>query len=198
MSRVRSPQRPTASRWQAWWTGLAPREQQLVGAAAILITLALLWWVALAPALRTLAQAPAEHARLDAQLQQMAALQTQAQALQNQPRAHREEALRALDNALRQSLSNTAQMQASGGEAVGVALRGAPAEALGNWFTQARANARALPREVHLTRSQVAPAASAANTAPGDGAAPASAQPSAGDPARIRWDGTIMLSLPAP
>lgn len=186
--------RPTTARWQAWWTGLAARERQLVVAAALLVTLALLWWVALAPALRTLAQAPAEHARLDAQLQQMAALQTQAQALQGQPRAHREEALRALDSALRQSLGNTAQMQASGGEAVGVALRAAPAESLGNWFTQARANARALPREVHLTRSQIAPAASAAGTAPGGTAAPAPA----GDPARIRWDGTIMLSLPAP
>lgn len=189
--------RPTTARWQAGWTGLAPRERQLVGAAAVLIAGTLLWWVALAPALRTLAQAPAEHARLDAQLQQMAALQAQAQALQNQPRAHREEAMRALDGALRQSLGSAAQMQASGGEAVGVALRGAPAEALGNWFTQARANARALPREVHLTRSQIAPAAGAA---PAGGAAPAAAAapPPASDPARIRWDGTIMLSLPAP
>ena len=177
------------ARWQSWWAGLAPREQRLLGAGALLVVLALLWWVALAPALRTLATAPAEHARLDAQLQRMGALQTQARALQSQPRAHREEALRALEGSVRQGLGSQAQMQASG-DAVGVALRGAPAEALGAWFAQARANARALPREVHLTRSQNAPASGAAATA--TAAAPD------GAPAPIRWDGTVMLSLPAP
>jgi hypothetical protein len=50
------------------------------------VALALLWWIALAPALRTLAAAPAEHAQLDAQLQQMATLQNRAKALQSQPR----------------------------------------------------------------------------------------------------------------
>ena len=193
MTRDRSP---LETRWHAWWAGLAPREQRLVGAAALLVGLALLWWVALAPALRTLAQAPAAHAQLDAQLQQMGALQAQAQTLQAQPRAHREESLRALEGALRQSLGTNAQMQASGGDAVGVALRAAPADTLGAWFAQARANARALPREVHLTRSQAAPAAGAA-----PGAASASATPStdsAGGPTRIHWDGTVVLSLPAP
>jgi general secretion pathway protein M len=54
------------ARWQAWWPELESREQRLIGAAAALVLLALLWWVALAPALRTLSAAPAEHARLDA------------------------------------------------------------------------------------------------------------------------------------
>lgn len=182
------------ARWQAWWAGLAPREQRLVGAAALLASLALLWWVALAPALRTLAGAPLQHAQLDAQLQRMGALQAQARTLQAQPRAHREESLRALEGTLRQNLGTNAQMQASGGDAVGVALRGAPADALGAWFTQARANARALPREVHLTRSQAVPTA---GTAPG---AASSGQPDipAGGPVRIHWDGTVVLGLPAP
>ncbi|EER57544.1 conserved hypothetical protein, partial [Acidovorax delafieldii 2AN] len=35
----------------ARWKALAPREQQLVLAAGALVALALLWWVALAPAL---------------------------------------------------------------------------------------------------------------------------------------------------
>lgn len=185
--------RPLSARAQAWWAGLAVREQRLVGVAALIVVLALLWWVALAPALRTLAQAPAEHARLDAQLQQMAALQSQAQALQNQPRAHREEALRALESTLRQSLGSHAQMQASGGDAVAIALRNAPAQTLGGWFAQARANARALPREVHLTRSQIAPATGAA--AAGAAPSPATAADAA---SRIQWDGTLVLSLPAP
>ena len=84
------------ARWQAWWPELAPREQRMVIVAGALVAAALVWWVALAPALRTLATAPAAHAELDAQLQQMAALQIQAKALQSQPRANREDALRAL------------------------------------------------------------------------------------------------------
>jgi len=60
---------------RARWAALAMRERQMVGGAIALVALALLWWIALAPALRTLAAAPAEHAQLDAQLQQMATLQ---------------------------------------------------------------------------------------------------------------------------
>ena len=59
---------------RARWDALAPRERQLVGWAVVLVVLALLWWVALAPALRTLALARGEHARLDAQLQQISTL----------------------------------------------------------------------------------------------------------------------------
>ncbi|RYF71096.1 MAG: type II secretion system protein M [Comamonadaceae bacterium] len=194
MSRARST---FEARWQAWWAALAPREQRLLGGAALLVGLALLWWVALAPALRTLAAAPAEHARLDAQLQDMGALQAQARALQAQPRAHREESLRALESALRQSLGPNAQMQASGGDAVGVALRTVPADALGAWLAQARANARALPREVHLTRSQATPATALSSAMPGVVAAAPRAD-TAGGPARIQWDGTVVMNLPAP
>ena len=57
------------------WNALAPREQTLVGVATAVVALGLVWWLLLAPALRTLAAAPAEHARLDAQLQQMQQLQ---------------------------------------------------------------------------------------------------------------------------
>ena len=44
---------------RTWWQGLAGRERRLVLAAALLVGGALLWAVALAPALRTLATAPA-------------------------------------------------------------------------------------------------------------------------------------------
>ena len=42
-----------AAALQARWKALAPREQSLVLAAAGVALLALLWWVALAPALGT-------------------------------------------------------------------------------------------------------------------------------------------------
>ena len=64
------------------WKALAPREQNLVLAASTVVALALLWWVAVAPALGTLRAAPARHAALDAQLQRMQSLQAEAQQLQ--------------------------------------------------------------------------------------------------------------------
>ena len=80
---------------QARWAEMDTRERRLVTAAVTLVLLALVWWVALAPALNTLSAAREEHKRLDAQLQRMSTLQAQAKALQAQPRANRDESLRA-------------------------------------------------------------------------------------------------------
>ena len=55
---------PTHHTLQQRWKALAPREQNLVLAASAIVALALLWWVALAPALKTLRTAPARHAAL--------------------------------------------------------------------------------------------------------------------------------------
>ena len=195
------------ARWQAWWPELAPREQRMVVIAGTLVLLALVWWVALAPALRTLATAPAAHAELDAQLQQMSALQIQAKALQSQPRANREDALRALETSVRQGLGPNAQIQVAGagaGEGVLVTLRATPADGLAQWLAQARGNARAVPREVHLTRTQGgtqapvrAPGGQGAfPSGPGAANAAAAAAAAAAD-TRVRWDGTLVMNLPA-
>ncbi len=58
-------------RLTVWWPGMAPRERQAVLIAGWIVGLALLWWVALGPALNTLRKAPAQHAAVDAQLAQM-------------------------------------------------------------------------------------------------------------------------------
>ncbi len=177
------------ARWQAWWPELELREQRMVVIAVALVALALLWWVALAPALRTLSSAAAEHAQLDAQLQRMTGLQTQARALQAQPRANRDDAMRALETSVRQSLGPNARLQSAGaGEGMTVALRATPADALAQWFGQARSNARAVPREVHLTRAAQNEATAAPNAQAG---APRA------ETARVRWDGTLIMSLPA-
>jgi len=176
------------ARRQAWWLELAPREQRITAIGAVLVICALLWWVALAPALRTLATARSEHPKLDAQMQQMLGLQLRARAAQGQPRANRDDALRALEASVRQNLGPNAQMQsanAAAGEGVTVAVRAAPADALALWFAQARGNARAVPREIHITRST--------QSTPASASAPAS---SAESP-QVRWDGTLVMSLPA-
>ncbi|MGJ7608052.1 type II secretion system protein GspM [Variovorax sp. LT1R20] len=173
---------------KARWAALAMRERQMVGAAIALVALALLWWIALAPALRTLAAAPAEHAQLDAQLQQMATLQNRAKALQSQPRLARDEALRSLETSVREGLGvNNAQLMTAGGDGATVTLRATPASTVAQWLAQARGNAHAVPREVHLTR---APAAAPAS--------PTAANKDAPQLPQVRWEGTVVMALPAP
>jgi general secretion pathway protein M len=184
---------PDTAALRARWQALAPREQTLVLAASAIVAFALLWWLAVAPALSTLRTAPARHAALDAQLQTMLALQAEAQQLQSAPRATSGDVVGALRAALTQRLGSTAQLNVAGDRAT-VTLKGAPADALAQWLAQARSNARAAPVEARLARSGAAPAAAPpplGGLPPPGGMAPdvASAMP--------RWDGTLVLVLPS-
>ncbi len=152
---------------RARWEALAPREQALVAAAGVLVALALLWWVALAPAIGTLRAAEEQHRTLDAQLLQMRRLQAQAQAMKSQPRQSQAESLRQLEATIREQLGLTARYTIAG-ERVTITLANTPAAALSQWLSQVRTNARAIPGEARLARN-----------------------PSGG------WDGTLVLTLPA-
>jgi general secretion pathway protein M len=151
---------------RARWAALAPREQTLVASAAGLIALAVLWWVALAPALSTLRSAEIQHRTIDTQVQHMLRLQSQAKAMQAQPRQSHDDAMRQLEQAIRQQLGVSARY-AIAGDRVTVTLSNTPAPALAQWLSQVRANARALPGEARLTRNA------------GGG-----------------WDGSLVLTLP--
>lgn len=151
---------------QSVWASMAPRERVLVGAAAALVAAALLWWLALAPALATLREAPVQRRALEAQARQMQLLQAQAQALQAQPRLNRADALKSLEASVSQRLGTKARLVASGDTAT-LTLSGVPAEALSAWLAQARADARTLPAEAHLQRN-----------------------------AAGQWDGSLVLNLP--
>lgn len=170
---------------QERWKTLAPREQNLILAAGTVVALALLWWVALAPALNTLRTAPARHAALDAQLQRMQNLQAEALQLQAAPRSAPGDSVASLRSSLTQRLGATAQLSLVGDRAT-VTLKGAPADALAQWLAQARSNALAVPVEARLTRSAAAAAPAPTATL---GNAPAAAAP--------RWDGSLVLALPA-
>lgn len=148
------------------WDGMRPREQAMVAAAAAVVAVALVWLVALGPALSTLRSAEAQRRALDTQLQHMRSLQSQAQALQSQPKMSYDEALRLLEQSVQQRLGATARMVVSG-ERVNITLTGTAADALAQWLTQARVNARALPSEARLQRN----------------------------PAGL-WEGTLVLTLP--
>lgn len=162
-----------SDRLLAWaqprWQQLAPRERQAVAVAALVCAVGLVWWLALAPALATLRQAPAQHAQLDAQLSHMRHLSALATHLQAQPTRSREERLAALEADTRRRLGDTARVRVSG-EQVTVSLGSTSPEALAQWLSDVRANARLTPAEARLSRAtdrpaSLAPPAPAPNTA---------------------------------
>lgn len=136
---------------RARWSQTSAREQRLVMAAIALLLGALLWWVALAPALRTLRSAPAQHRALDAQLQQMQRLRAQAVSIQGQPALAQDEARRLLEASVK-PMATTAQLMVTG-DRVTVTFKGASADAMAPWLAQVRQNAHAVPAEARLQRN---------------------------------------------
>ena len=134
------------------WAQISPREQRLVRAALALLALALVWFVALRPAIATLRTAQIQGPQLRAQLQDMLQLQAQAQMLQAQPAAQTQDSKSMLEAAL-PTLGTTARMSLTGDRAT-VTLDGSSADDLAQWLTQARLNAHARPLELHLTQSE--------------------------------------------
>ena len=133
------------------WNALARREQQAVLVALVLVLGAVLWWVALAPALSTLRSAPQQQRLLDTQLQHMQRLQQQAKTLQAQPPLTPAESQRLLEASVK-TLGPNAQLTVVA-ERVTLTLKGASADALAQWLTQARLTARVSPTEARLVRN---------------------------------------------
>jgi general secretion pathway protein M len=145
----------TPNNWQtAWrnaWHQRSARERSLLSLGALVLVLATLWSVALAPALRTWQEAPAKQAQLDAQSQRMRQLQTQAQAMQKPQTLSRTEAIEWLEKSLN-SLGPNAQISVQG-ESATLRLQAAPAQALAHWMVQARENAQALPLQADVQQT---------------------------------------------
>jgi general secretion pathway protein M len=160
-----------------WWAGLGAREQRLAGIAGLIVGIALLWWVAIAPALSTLRTTGQQHAAIDSQLQSMRVLANQARDLRaNRPLSY-EESLRNLESSVKQTLGSGATLAVTDNRA-SVNLRAVNADALALWLNQARINARVVPSEMRLTRTATAGASTSTSTV-------------------SSWDGTMVLTLPA-
>lgn len=155
-----------ASLLRTRWEALATREKTLIGGAAALAALTVIWLILIGPALGTLRGAAQQHRVLDAQLQRVRGLQLQAQSLQSQPKLNHDEAVRQLEASVKERLGPSARLAAAGDRAT-VTLSGTAPDALAQWLTQARVNARALPNEAHLNRN-----------------------------AAGLWEGTLVLTLP--
>ena len=133
------------------WARLALRERRMVAWAAGLVLVAVVWILGVAPALKTLRAAPAQHEILDAQLQSMRKLAAQAKGLQSRPAVTRADALRTLQASLQQRLGASAQFNVAG-DRVTVTLKSAAPDMLAQWLAQARVNARVAPTQSRLTR----------------------------------------------
>jgi general secretion pathway protein M len=137
---------------------LSSRERTAVTIATWVIGLGVLWWLAVAPAIDTLRQAPARHARLDAQLGQMQRMAATAESLRSQSSAQppgRDEVLRALETATT-ALGSTAQLSVLGDRAT-LTLRNTAPDALAQWLAQVRINARLLPVDSQINREPGSP-----------------------------------------
>lgn len=137
---------PLRQRWQA----LAPRERRGVALAVALVALALLWSVGVAPAWRTLREAPRRLDALDLQWQQMQRQAEEVKALRGAapvPPAQATAALRAATERLGDAGRLTLQ-----GERAVLTLTDASGEQLRSWLLEVRSGARARPVEVNLTR----------------------------------------------
>ena len=154
------------------WMALDARERRGVSLAAAVVLIALLWWLAIAPVLQAWRTAPAEHARLDADLARMLSLQSEARQLQSATTLTTAQARQQLESSLTQQLGTTAKLSVLG-ERVTVTLGNASAASTQRWLGQVRANAHAIPTELRLTRNN---------------AAKADAAPT--------WSGSIVLQLP--
>ena len=133
-----------------WWLGLAARERRLLSLAGAVLGLYLLWALALAPAWRTLARAPAELDALDAQLQTMHRLAAEVATLRATPPVNAEAAEQAL-KAATERLGDKGRLALQGDRAV-LTLSGASPEMLRDWLSEARSGARARPVQAGLAR----------------------------------------------
>ena len=134
-----------------WWRTLPARDRRLLMWAAALLCAALLWWLALQPALRTLRSAPAQIEAAEAQLRAMQRLAAEADELRSTPPVSGEQAAAAL-RAATERLGEQAKLSLQGDRAV-LTLNGVATGQLRDWLAEARSGARARPVEASLLRS---------------------------------------------
>jgi general secretion pathway protein M len=155
------------------WSQRSGRERGMLLTAAILVAAALLWSIALGPALRTLATADTTRTALEGQLQAMLDMQSQAQSLQSQPRLGNAAASQLLIAAVEPTFGKGARLVIANNQAT-LTVNAVTAQALGQWLTLARVNAQSKPTVVQIGKT----------TSP--------------DNADILWSGTLQMALPTP
>jgi general secretion pathway protein M len=132
------------------WSSLAARERRLVGVAAAVLGLYLVWALAVQPALRTIERAAVERESLESQWQLMLRLADEARQLRAAPPVSRDEAVETLQAATAR-LGAAGRLTLQGNRAV-LTLNGVGTAALRDWLAEVRSGARARPIEATLSR----------------------------------------------
>jgi general secretion pathway protein M len=135
----------------AWWRALPLRERRLALLAGGVLLAFLLWTLAIQPAWRTIATAPAELDELEAQLQGMQRLAGEVTQLRATPPVNPELAAAAL-KAATERLGEQGKLSLQGERAV-LTVNGVATSDLRDWLAEARSGARARPVEANLLRS---------------------------------------------
>ena len=133
------------------WAEFSPRERVLVGVMAAALAVLVVWLLAVRPAWRTLAQAPALRAQADQQLLQMQALIAEAKQLRGLPGVPTAQAAEVLKGAA-QRLGTRAKLQVQAERAT-LTLAQVSGEEIRQFLLEARTGARARPVELQLTRA---------------------------------------------
>ena len=133
------------------WIGLSARERRMVLPAGLALLIAASWLIAIAPALRTLRDAPAQRAVQEQQLARMRQWQGEARTHKQQPRISPEESQRVLQE-LGDRLLGPGSVTLQGAQ-VQAQFKGVSPEALAQWLQQARTLGRALPQQMQLERT---------------------------------------------
>ena len=162
---------------------LNPRERLLVYGCAVLLGIALVWWLAVAPALATYRQSAQNHAQLDVQLASMQSLAQEAAALKGKPRLNPVQTNAWLDAAAPKLGKATLSRQ---GGRVQINFTGASAPVLAAWLSDARIQASLLPVQANWKRMADAPpnkASTPNNAAPGNASSGA------------LWEGVLIFEI---
>lgn len=152
------------------WHALAPQDRSRLRVLVLVAGALLLWFLLLAPAWRTVQEAPRRHAALDQQLEEMQRLHATLVQLREQPRASPEARVQALAGTLT-LLGAGVQMRVTG-EQLTLTLKQVPAGVLADWLVESRVQTGMEAMEARLTRQ-------------GQGAAAV-------------WDGVLVYRLPQP
>ena len=134
-----------------YWLRASAREQVALRIAATVVLLALVWWVGLQPAFKTLKNARTQAPVVRAQYEQMLQLQAQAAALHAQaqqpvsdPKAVLQDSISALEKNARVALV---------GERATVSFKQARPADLALWLEQLRLKAHSSVLEMHITQA---------------------------------------------
>jgi general secretion pathway protein M len=141
----------TLAPWRERWRALGASERRALSVAAWVVGAALLWLLAVAPAWRSVAAAPARLDQIDAQLQQMQRLAGETRALRGAPSIGSSQAQSAV-KAATDALGAAARLTLTG-ERASVTFTNVSGAQLRDWLTEVRGAGRARPTEATLTRS---------------------------------------------